>query len=164
VTAAVIAGLAVAFIAAIARYGWTMFKKSRGRSHLTITLMLSTELSESQFVYFLFRVREGPDTAPLINRAQRFTMASRSRLDARVAYPLAAGLQFKCFADWTGDQPPPSLPEVRELFESNGWQEVSIDGLNPGRFWFILPNYATKDTEDVNRYRNNWRPAGPRAA
>jgi len=163
-TDVVVGGLLVAIIVGISGYGWAIFKKRRGRERSTITLVLSAELAEATFAYFLFRVLDGVDTASLINPAQPFETVSRTRRETQVSYPLAAGLQFKCFADWTGDELPPSLAEASQLFERNGWQEVSIDGLHDRRFWFILPSYATKDSQDKNTYRNNWIPAGPRPA
>jgi hypothetical protein len=164
-TASIVAGVAVIVIAGISRYAWTRIKASRGRSTLTITLELSDELSRMPWKYYLFRVREGPDDAPLINRSQPFTVTSPTRRETQISYPVSLGLQFKCYADWTDSNVcAPSLDEVTTLFERNGWQDVSIDGLHHGRFWFIVSSYATKNTEDVNTYTNNWLPAGPEPA
>ena len=157
--------LLVAAILGCVRLGTLAVRRRRNRTRVTITLRVpSLELRGLPFEYLLYRVREGPDSAPLINKEQPFTRVSEELLQTDVTFPLAAGLQFKCFADWTDrGHAPPSLADATALFEGNGWSEVSIDGGRKSRFWFILPDYATKDTDDVNTYRNNWLPAGPEA-
>jgi hypothetical protein len=159
----IVSGITVVFVAALSRILWRYLTSRRHRSRVRITLNLIDEVAATPFKFFLYRVKEGPESSPVINKAQPFHTVSANAIETYVSYPLNLGLQFKCFADWTVGAPP-DLQTVQSLFEANGWRMITADGLQSIRFWFILDGYATKDTGDVNTYTNNWLPAGPREA
>lgn len=160
---AIVGGVAVVGIVGVLGYASKAVSRRRGRGWVTIELRLSDAVAALPFRFSLLLVREGPDAAPLLNRGLTFTIAAHALRRLRVSYPLNSGLQFKCFADWTNRGVEcPQLPEVVQLFEESGWCDITQDGLHHGRFWFILPEYATKDTSDANPYTNNWLPAGPK--
>src|ERR1039457_6199695 len=139
----IVSGVGVIAIAGVGRILWKFVSSHQSRSHVIITLHLSNDIVEAPFSFFLFRVREGPDAAPLINKAQKFRDVEMNLRVSEVSFPLVLGLQFHCFADWT-EEVPPSLEYVTSLFEENGWRNIGIDGLRRNRFWFILSEYATK--------------------
>lgn len=161
----IISGVAVVGIVGVLGYAFKAAVRRRGRGWVMIELQLSNAVAALPFQFSLLLVREGPDAAPLLNRARTFTVTAHALRQLRVSYPLNSGLQFKCFADWTTRGVDcPQLPEVVQLFEESGWRNITRDGLHHGRFWFILPEYATKDTSDANVYTNNWLPAGPESS
>src|SRR5580700_1539272 len=68
----IVSGIGVIAIAGVSRIIWKQISSHRHRSRVRITLRLSDEIASAPFSFYLYRVREGPDTAPLINKEQRF--------------------------------------------------------------------------------------------
>ena len=165
VIAILVAVVATVIATVLSRFAWQqLHRRGGGRQDVEVQLVLSEELANLPVQPRVLVVREGPDTADLLNRPYSFTRCE-GYYTVRLDYPLRYGLQFKCFLDWTSNEiKPPNLTKMRAMCEKNGWTHVSADGLHPGRFWFILPEFATKRTDDNEAYINNWFPAGPRAA
>jgi len=142
--------------------GMRRIRAKGGRHEVELRLHLDEHIVDLPLRPRVLIVREGPDTNELLNETQEFD-GGPIEYTTLLSYPTASGLQFKCFVDWIGaEEAPPTLLRMQKLLEQNGWDDVTPDGLHKGRFWFIVPEFATKYTEDTNRYINNWLPAGPK--
>lgn len=143
------------------RGGFLEVRQAGKRQDIEIKIEFDGHMTDLPLVPRILIVREGPDSSKLLNQTQEFQRLGNVYV-ATLNYPSSSGMQFKCFVDWVSDnEPVPTLMRMRGLLEQNGWQDIEPDGLHRGRFWFILPEFATKFTEDENKYLNNWLPAGP---
>ena len=141
--------------------GFRKIRHTSDRFSVVVELRFGEQIANLPLEPRVLIVREGPDSHELLNQVQRFQRQG-TLYSTEVSYPTMTGLQFKCFVDWIGPQDEtPTLGQMRALLEQNGWTDIAPDGLHKTRFWFILPEFATKLTEDKNQYLNNWFPAGP---